>query len=247
MAKCFVIQPFDGGKFDKLYADVFKPAIEDAGLEAYRVDGDPRASELFEKILEGIERSDLCLAEVSTDNPNVWFELGYAFAFHRAEVAIVADRARVEKPPFDIKNLRIVAYDDDSSSDFAKLRSSTTERIRAVLENKKSQGPDSRRFFDLGSLHDYEIAALRVVAQHVNEPDEGITAVQYQEKMARLGFSREDATLALGTLRQMEMLERFEYEDWNGDVYWLHRLTSKSTRWLRSNRPKSTPHDDIPF
>ena len=38
---CFVIQPFDGGKFDKRYDDVFAPAINSIpGLNAYRVDKD---------------------------------------------------------------------------------------------------------------------------------------------------------------------------------------------------------------
>lgn len=41
MAICFVIQPFDSGKFDKRFLDINKPAIESAGLEAYRVDNDP--------------------------------------------------------------------------------------------------------------------------------------------------------------------------------------------------------------
>ena len=41
MSVCFVIQPFDGAKFDKRFEDVYKPAIEAAGLGAYRVDTDP--------------------------------------------------------------------------------------------------------------------------------------------------------------------------------------------------------------
>ena len=41
MGRCFVIQPFDGGKFDKRYEDVFVPAIQAVGLEPYRVDRDP--------------------------------------------------------------------------------------------------------------------------------------------------------------------------------------------------------------
>jgi len=41
MPTCFVIQPFDSGKFDKRFRDIFKPAIEAAGLEPYRVDDDP--------------------------------------------------------------------------------------------------------------------------------------------------------------------------------------------------------------
>jgi hypothetical protein len=44
MATCFVIQPFDRGKFDRRYKDTFKPAIEAAGFEPYRVDEDPSVS-----------------------------------------------------------------------------------------------------------------------------------------------------------------------------------------------------------
>ena len=36
MSRCFVIQPFDGGAFDKRFDDVFVPAIKDAGFEPYR-------------------------------------------------------------------------------------------------------------------------------------------------------------------------------------------------------------------
>ena len=32
MPTCFVIQPFDSGKFDKRFEDVYKPAIEAADL-----------------------------------------------------------------------------------------------------------------------------------------------------------------------------------------------------------------------
>lgn len=52
---CFMIQPFDRGKFDKRYEDVFKAAIEETGLEAYRVDNDDLATvpiDMIEKKLK---------------------------------------------------------------------------------------------------------------------------------------------------------------------------------------------------
>ena len=78
MPICFVIQPFDKGKFDKRFRDVFKPAIEAAELEPYRVDRDPGVSIPIEEIESSIANSAICLADITTDNPNVWFELGYA-------------------------------------------------------------------------------------------------------------------------------------------------------------------------
>lgn len=33
-SRCFMIQPFDGGKFDKRFDDVFAPAVEGSGVGA---------------------------------------------------------------------------------------------------------------------------------------------------------------------------------------------------------------------
>ncbi|HEY2291831.1 MAG TPA: hypothetical protein VGM86_14115, partial [Thermoanaerobaculia bacterium] len=103
MPTCFVIQPFDKSTFDKRYRDVFKPAIEAAGLEPYRVDEDPSVSIPMEDIERGIRNSAACLAEITTDNPNVWFELGYAIALLK-EVAIACSDERKTKFPFDVQH-----------------------------------------------------------------------------------------------------------------------------------------------
>jgi hypothetical protein len=67
---CFVIQPFDGGPFDKRFDDVFAPAIIASGLEPYRVDRDPAVRVPIEEIEHRIYGADLCLAGITTDNPN---------------------------------------------------------------------------------------------------------------------------------------------------------------------------------
>ena len=76
MDKCFVIQPFDNDKYDRRYTDVFAPAISRAGLEPYRVDKDLGVKIPIVDIEKGIAESSLCFAEISNDNPNVWYELG---------------------------------------------------------------------------------------------------------------------------------------------------------------------------
>jgi len=50
MNRCFVIQPFDGGRFDKRFDDVFAPAITAADLDPYRVDRDPSVAIPVEQI-----------------------------------------------------------------------------------------------------------------------------------------------------------------------------------------------------
>ena len=63
MPTCFVIQPFSP-KFDKRYDDVYKPALEEAGLEPYRVDQDPGAERLIDAIEEQIRNATICLADI---------------------------------------------------------------------------------------------------------------------------------------------------------------------------------------
>jgi len=78
---CFVIQPFDsGGKFDKRFKDLLKPALAEAGLEVYRVDQDPSVDIPIKSIESQIQKATICLADITDNNPNVWYELGFAFA-----------------------------------------------------------------------------------------------------------------------------------------------------------------------
>lgn len=137
MQKCFVIQPFDGGKFDKRFNDVYKPAITNAGLEPYRVDMDPSVLIPIESIENGIKSSEICLADITADNPNVWYELGFAFALGRPVVMVCSEERTGKKYPFDIQHRSIIPYRADSPSDFQKLESDLTNRLVALLKRVK--------------------------------------------------------------------------------------------------------------
>jgi hypothetical protein len=101
MGICFLIQPFDdGGMFDKRYSEVLRPAIEAAGLEPYRVDEDPTVSIPIDEIQRRIGEAAVCLADISNDNPNVWFELGFAIA-RRKEAVMICSKSRT-RFPFDV-------------------------------------------------------------------------------------------------------------------------------------------------
>ena len=111
MRKCFVMQPFDKGEFDKRYDDVFAPAVKNAGLEPYRVDRDLSVSIPIQAIEENIRDADVCLADISEANPNVWFEVGYALANGR-EIVLVCKEG--SKFPFDVQQRTINRYRTES-------------------------------------------------------------------------------------------------------------------------------------
>ena len=92
---CFVIQPFDRGKFDKRFVDAFQPALSQAGFAVYRVDQDPGTDVMIAVIERGIREAEICLADITNDNPNVWYELGFAYAA-RKPVILTSSSIRLE-------------------------------------------------------------------------------------------------------------------------------------------------------
>ena len=136
MDTCFVIQPFDKDKFDKRFVDVFEPAITKGGLRPYRVDRDFGVTIPIEDIENGIAESAMCFAEITTDNPNVWYELGFAFACGK-EVIIVCAEERI-KFPFDIQHRHIIIYKTGSKSDYEELEQKIISKIGALRHKAKT-------------------------------------------------------------------------------------------------------------
>jgi hypothetical protein len=125
---CFVIQPFDEEN-NKRYQNVIEPAIQDAELEPYRVDMDKSVQVPIKSIEEKIKESEICFADISDDNPNVWYEVGFAVACEKKLVLACSDKR--EKYPFDIQHKNIVNY--KARTGHKKLKKEITARLKALL------------------------------------------------------------------------------------------------------------------
>lgn len=130
---CFVIQPYDGGDFDNRFDDIIKPAVEDCGLTAYRVDRDPYVEIAVSAIEEKIRDATIVVAEISIDNPNVWFELGYAMALDKKIIMLCDATRRLNGFPFDISHRNILLYRTGSMRDFLECQNKLKVRINAKL------------------------------------------------------------------------------------------------------------------
>jgi hypothetical protein len=164
METCFIIQPFDNDKFDKRCNDIFKPAIRATDLKPYRVDEDKTVRVLMDGITTGIRNSKLCFADITLDNPNVWYELGFAFACGRDVVMVCSDE-RKGSFPFDIQHRPIIRYNTGSPSDFKRLRKDITEKLKAYLgdhSKKNNQSNEAKKSEQNGdSLIDKNFSSLK--------------------------------------------------------------------------------------
>lgn len=102
----FVIMPFEP-EFDRIYTDLIMPALESAGYEVKRADNVIDQQNILKDIIHHIVRADLIVAELTSLNPNVLYELGIAHGLLKPTILLAQ---AVEEVPFDLRSYRIIVY-----------------------------------------------------------------------------------------------------------------------------------------
>ena len=236
MNKCFVMQPFDGDKFDKRYDDVIVPAISKAGLVPYRVDRDPSASIPIDVIEEEILNSQICLAEITTDNPNVWFELGFAIAAKK-EVVLICSEERESKFPFDIQHRNIIRYKVGAPQDYKWLQNQITSHMKAMLNKQHEIAKISTSpLKETKGLSQHEKVCLVTVMQN-SFLNEGLaSAYLIKTDMNKVGFTDLAVSLALRQLTQKGMISSETDHDEYGNTYSAYSMKTVGEEWLIQNQ-----------
>lgn len=259
MPRCFIIQPFDsGGPYDKRCKDVFEPAIKEAGLEPYRVDKDPGTSVIIDDIEKGIRDSEVCLADITSNNPNIWYEVGFAHANGKAVVMVCLD-PRPEPFPFDVRHRHIILYKLHSPSDFETLKNEVVKRLKAQASKAEALQTVAAmsQMQKTEGLAPHEVAVLATLLSEGVAPTDGVSVYFVKEKLKGSGFTPVAASLAVEMLSRKQMVELFEDTDQEqGYPFSACRLTSKGLDWLIANQEsfsirvhKNSPmsDEDIPF
>lgn len=113
---CFVLMPFGvkpsgaGGSidFDAVYKEIIGPAIEMAGLDALRADEEQTGGIIHKPMYERLILCEFAVADLTTANANVFYELGLRHAVRRqSTVMMFAEGGRL---PFDVNGLRALPY-----------------------------------------------------------------------------------------------------------------------------------------
>ncbi|MCB1123222.1 MAG: hypothetical protein KJT03_16830, partial [Verrucomicrobiae bacterium] len=104
---CFVMMPF-ADPIGSYYEKIYEPAIKKAGLEPVRADNDIFGTgKIMDQIWSGINAARVLVAELTSRNPNVFYELGLAHALQKPVVLVAGAE---EDVPFDLKHIRVIYY-----------------------------------------------------------------------------------------------------------------------------------------
>jgi tetratricopeptide (TPR) repeat protein len=113
---CFVLMPFGrksgaGGAmidFDAVYKDYIAPAIREAGMEPLRADEEQAGGLIHKPMYERLILCDYAVADLTTANANVFYELGLRHGIKPASTVMVF--AGGSALPFDVAPLRGLPY-----------------------------------------------------------------------------------------------------------------------------------------
>lgn len=260
MKKCFVIQPFDNDKFDKRFEDIFKPAIEKSGFEAYRIDKDLSVRIPIDEIEKNISESQICFAEITTDNPNVWYELGFAFACEK-DVVMICSEERTGKFPFDIQHRHIITYQTSSKSDFESLEDTITRKINAYVSKTKTvKAISSAPIADREGLKSHEIAMIVLIMENQMTSEDFMSVYQLKNEMEKAGYTAIATSVGIRSLTKNGFMETSkEIDNYNnGEEYLVCKLTETGEGWILDNQDKlefkvrqsenkNSVEDDLPF
>ena len=123
----FILMAFDE-KFDDVYEAFIKPLFEESKAESFNVD---RADDIhnqqniMQDIVTRIAQSHLIVADLTDNNPNVFYELGVAHTLGRPVILLAQN---MDDVPFDLRAYRVLIYD----THFTKIAAAREELGRYI-------------------------------------------------------------------------------------------------------------------
>lgn len=208
---CFVLMPFGAKEdqnhrtidFDSIYSQVIKPAVTAAGMDCIRADEEQAGGIIHKPMFERLLLCDYAVADLTTANPNVFYELGIRHALRPFSTVLIS--AAGSPLPFDLSPVRTMttyALDEAGAPSSAPAAAAALTRH---LTQARARSVDSPVYQLLRAVEDWQV------------PDAaGVDA--FRDRMARIERKREqlhearDSAQYLGSEAATAELLRFESE-----------------------------------
>ncbi len=208
---------------DKSYKYIIKPAAEAAGFQCVRADEIPHAGNINVPMYQQLLNADVVIADVSTYNPNAFYELGVRHALKPFTTITIAEDKLVF--PFDIGQVAIRTYHHlGEGIDFGEVERMRDELRTAIKTIESNAMCDSPVYTFLKDLNPPAIARQEVLRAEAASTNFGTAAENATQPTVRAlmdqveaAFDRSDFITAKSLLSVIRTMMP-------NDVYVLQRL-----------------------
>lgn len=129
----FILMPFDSS-FDDIYKMGIKETAASLGIKAERVDEQIFQEGILERIYRQIDLADIIVADMSGQNANVFYEVGYAHAKNKLCILLTNNSSDI---PFDLKHHRHIVY-GNSITNLREMLFDELTWAKGEIENVKT-------------------------------------------------------------------------------------------------------------
>ncbi|MBL8102814.1 MAG: macro domain-containing protein [Anaerolineales bacterium] len=207
---CFVIMPFGEKKdidgqpvnFDVIYKDFIKDAVEGLNLKCIRCDEIAEAGWIHSKMFEYIFSADVAVVDITSLNPNVFYELGIRHALKKSVTVLI--RKAGTPTPFNIQGFQMLEYKPDDSQNLESGKQKIREFIKngiagqvldspiyEVLDNLKVErkpkriGTKNTYLYPIAKVAGKEVGMITGDIQNIKEIDVWVNSENTNMQMAR--------------------------------------------------------------
>lgn len=218
-ASTFILMPFKE-EYDDVYLTIKNTAKSVASefgtsYECYRADEIAAPGRITHSILNAITNADLIIADITGNNPNVMYELGFAQSAGKPIVLICQNAIQI---PFDVADWRVIVYDRGrllrdlqpqlaaAFRHYAKPKQGTKNSDPSSSSNNFSEQPNPRQQVFISYSHS-DLDVLKRIQVHLKPlerhaqidlwVDSKIKAGEKWEKSIELALSRAKIAILL--------------------------------------------------
>lgn len=128
---------------DKTYRNIVRPAVNEAGLECIRADDIKHSGIIDAPMYRYLYSADVVIADLSTYNPNAFYELGIRHALRPHTTIAIAEKDL--KYPFDLNHTVIRPYEHLGKGidhdEVMRFRGELLDAIQTILSNPSVDSP----------------------------------------------------------------------------------------------------------
>ena len=130
--RIFVLMPF-ANEFLDVYVLGIREVAEKLGFTVDRADDIEHNGNILDVVQQKIRQADIVIADMSTRNANVFYEIGFAHAVNRPTVLLCRNTDTV---PFDLQSINYIKY-----AGIVDLRERLEKRLKALREERADGDP----------------------------------------------------------------------------------------------------------
>ncbi len=164
----FVVMPFSK-EFDDVYQLGIKPACTEAGAYCERLDEQVFDDGMLDRIYNQIAKADIIVADMSCQNPNVFYEVGYAHALGKRVILMTREASDI---PFDLKHRFHIVYEKSITNLKEKLKA----RVEWYVRNPEGSSIQS-------------IDHLKVYVAGIEQPNDAACLLRHRRSYDIGGYS----------------------------------------------------------